>query len=176
MGMAEVPTLTGPRVRLRAPRVTDADAMFARISSDPDVTRYLAWRPHPDVAETRRVITSLFNADNEITRLIEVDDEAVGLCARRHRQAHEVELGYCLARDWWGRGLMSEAVALLLEEVARDTAVYRVSAFCHVDNAASVAVLRRCGLTLEGRLARYSMFPNISEEPQDVLLFGKALR
>ncbi|ART68813.1 GNAT family N-acetyltransferase [Mycobacterium dioxanotrophicus] len=174
--MAEVPTLTGPRVRLRAPAVTDAEAMFTRISSDPEVTRYLAWRPHPDVAETRRVITSLFNADKEITRLIEVDGEAVGLAARRYRQPHEVELGYCLARDWWGPGLMSEAVAVLLDEIVRDTAVYRVSAFCHVDNAASAGVLRRCGLALEGRLARYSMFPNISEEPQDVLLFGKALR
>jgi ribosomal-protein-alanine N-acetyltransferase len=176
MEMAPAPTLTGPRVRLRAPAVTDADAVFTRISSDPEVTRYLAWRPHPDVTETRRVITSLFNVDKEITRLIEVDDVAVGLCARRYRQPHEIELGYCLARDWWGRGLMSEVVALLLDEIARDTAVYRVSAFCHVDNAASAGVLRRCGLTPEGRLARYSMFPNISDEPQDVLLFGKALR
>jgi RimJ/RimL family protein N-acetyltransferase len=176
MGMAEARTLTGPRVRLRAPAAADADAVFARICSDRDVTRYLAWRPHPNVAETRRVITSLFNADKEITRLIEVGDEVVGLCGRRSRQPHEVELGYCLARDWWGRGLMSEVVVLLLDEIARDTTVYRVSAFCHVDNAASAGVLRSCGLTLEGRLARYSMFPNISDEPQDVLLFGKALR
>lgn len=71
---------------------------------------------------------------------------------------------------------MSEAVSLMLAEVQADPTVYRVSAYCHVDNAGSAAVLRRCGLSLEGRLARYGMFPNLSDEPQDVLLFGKAVR
>jgi RimJ/RimL family protein N-acetyltransferase len=71
---------------------------------------------------------------------------------------------------------MSEAVSLLLADVQPDPTVYRVTAHCHVDNAGSAGVLRRCGLTLEGRLARYGMFPNISDEPQDVLLFGKAVR
>jgi [ribosomal protein S5]-alanine N-acetyltransferase len=50
---------------LRAPRLDDAEAIFERIASDPEVTRYLAWSTHPDVAETRRVITDLFNADGD---------------------------------------------------------------------------------------------------------------
>ncbi|HEX7826046.1 MAG TPA: GNAT family protein, partial [Mycobacterium sp.] len=55
-------------------------------------------------------------------------------------------------------------------------AVYRVSAYCHVDNPGSAGVLRRCGLTLEGRLVRYAVFPNLGPEPQDCLMFGKAVR
>jgi RimJ/RimL family protein N-acetyltransferase len=54
--------------------------------------------------------------------------------------------------------------------------VYRVTAHCHVDNTASARLLERSGLTFEGRLARYAVLPNISGEPQDCLLFGKALR
>lgn len=174
--MPTVETLTGPRLRLRAPVVDDAEALFARIASDPEVTRYLSWRPHPDVAETRRVITSLFNVGAERTWLIEVGGEVVGLCGSRRVQPYAVELGYCLARSYWRQGLMSEAVSMVLDEERRDPSVYRVSAYCHVDNAGSAGVLRRCGLSLEGRLARYAVFPNISEEPQDVLLFGKAVR
>ncbi|HEX2285728.1 MAG TPA: N-acetyltransferase, partial [Mycobacterium sp.] len=34
----------------------------------------------------------------------------------------------------------------------------------------------RAGLPLEGRLVRYAMFPNLSPEPQDCLLFAKALK
>ena len=174
--MLDVERLTGPRVLLRQPDVNDAEALFTRVASDPEVTRYLSWRPHPDVAETRRVITSLFNTGGERTWLIESGGEVVGLCGLRRPDPHAVELGYCLARAWWRRGLMSEAVSVLLYEVAGDPSVYRVSAYCHVDNAGSAGVLARCGLTLEGRLARYAVFPNIGAEPADVLLFGKAVR
>jgi RimJ/RimL family protein N-acetyltransferase len=54
--------------------------------------------------------------------------------------------------------------------------VYRLTAHCHVDNIASARLLESSGLTLEGRLARYAILPNISAAPQDCLLFGKALR
>ena len=174
MPAAEI--LTGPRVRLRPPVVDDAEALFARIASDPEVTRYLAWRPHPDVAETRRVITTLFNTGDDQTWLIEVAGEVVGLCGRRRPQPHIVDVGYCLARDWWRKGLMSEALSVLIDDARHDPAVYRVSAYCHVENIGSAGVLRRCGLTLEGRLARYGLFPNLGDEPRDALLFGMAVR
>ncbi|MGW4096859.1 GNAT family N-acetyltransferase [Mycobacterium sp. NPDC004974] len=174
--MPNTQILAGPQVRLRPPVVEDAEVLYTRIASDPEVTRYLSCRPHSGVAETRRVITTLFNAGDEQTWLIEVDGEVVGLCARRRPQPFSVEFGYCLARQWWRRGLMSEAVSLMLTDVQPDPTVYRVTAYCHVDNAGSAGVLRRCGLSLEGRLARCATFPNISDEPQDVLLFGKAVR
>jgi RimJ/RimL family protein N-acetyltransferase len=176
--MAGVAVLTGPRVTLRAPRLDDADALFTRIASDLEVTRYLSWQPHPDVTETRRVITEVFNVGDEQTWLIELRDGSgpVGTCGIRRPQRYSVELGYCLGRQWWRQGLMSEVVPLLLDEAQRDPAVYRVYAYCHVDNVGSAGVLRRSGLTLEGRLARYGMFPNISNEPQDCLLFAKAVK
>ncbi|WP_051073803.1 GNAT family N-acetyltransferase [Mycobacterium sp. JS623] len=71
---------------------------------------------------------------------------------------------------------MSEVLALLLGKAEHDPSVYRVTAHCHVDNAGSAAVLERSGLACEGRMARYAVLPNISTEPQDCLLFGKALR
>jgi [ribosomal protein S5]-alanine N-acetyltransferase len=162
--MTDVEVLTEPRVTLRAPRLDDAEAIFERIASDPEVTRYLAWSTHPDVAETRRVITDLFNADgDDKSWLIELHGQPV-------------ELGYCLGRRWWRQRIMSEVLPLLLEEAQRDPAVYRVYAYCHVDNTGSARVLERAGLALEGRLVRYAMFPNLSAEPQDCLLFAKALR
>ncbi len=173
--MAFTETLSGPRVRLRPPALEDAEVVFARIASDPEVTRYLAWRPHASATQTRQVIAALFNRV-ELTWLIELDGEVVGLCSARRPQPYTVELGYCLGRAWWGKGLMSEVVSVLLEYFRQDPSVYRVAADCHVDNAGSAAVLRHSGFTQEGRLARYGMFPNISDEPQDVWLFGMAAR
>jgi len=176
--MSDVEVLTGPRVTLRAPTLDDADMLFERIASDPEVARYMSWLPHPDVGETRRVIADVFNVGGETTWLIELRDGGgpIGVCGWRRPQPHIIDFGYCLGRRWWRQKIMSEAVQLLLDKAKRDPSVYRVTAHCHVDNAASARLLEHSGLTLEGRLARYTVLPNISAERQDCLLFGKALR
>ena len=44
------------RMLLRKPRAADAPLMFSAYAQDLAVTRYLTWRPHADIAETRAVI------------------------------------------------------------------------------------------------------------------------
>jgi [ribosomal protein S5]-alanine N-acetyltransferase len=173
--MVDVKAMTGARVILRAPGLDDADELFASIASDPEVTRYVTWTPHPDVGETRRVITELFNVGKERTWLIELRDtgEIIGTCGFQIVAPHLREFGYVLGRRWWGQRLIAEVVDLLIAEMASDPEVRRISAVCHVDNTRSARVLQRAGLTLEGRLLRHTVFPNIGLEPQDVLQFGR---
>lgn len=171
--------LEGARLLLRPPVLDDAEALFDGIAGDSEVTRYLLWSPHPDVDETRRVITEHFNADGgERTWLLVLRDsgDIVGLISCRSRVRHSVEIGYCLGRRWWGAGLMSEALGVLLGELAADPCVYRVWATCHVDNTRSAGLLRRAGFVLEGRLRRHSVYPNLGPEPHDSLLYAKILR
>jgi [ribosomal protein S5]-alanine N-acetyltransferase len=176
--MADIKVLTGERITLRAPRLEDAEELFASVASDPEVTRYMSWTTHPDVDETRRVITELFNVGGERTWLIELRNSGkiIGTCGFRPVQAHSMDFGYYLGRRWWSQGLMAEVVALLLAEMESDPQVYRISAICHVDNKRSARVLERAGLSFEGRLLRHTVFPNISTEPLDVLQFAKAVR
>jgi RimJ/RimL family protein N-acetyltransferase len=179
LGVANVNILTGERVGLRAPRLQDADELFASVASDPEVTRYMSWTPHLDVDETRRVITELFNVGDERTWLIELraTGEIIGTCGFRTVQAHSRDFGYVLGRRWWGQRLMPEVVQLLLAGMESDPSVYRISAICHVDNTRSARVLERAGLSFEGKLVRHTVFPNISTTaPQDVLQFAKAVR
>jgi RimJ/RimL family protein N-acetyltransferase len=49
-------SLETTRLLLRKPRLEDAAAIFAAYGQDPEVTRYLAWHPHPDPSETEIVI------------------------------------------------------------------------------------------------------------------------
>ena len=175
--MSEVDVLTGPRLTLRAPTLDDAEPLFERIVSDPRVAHYMSWPTHSDVGETRRVIAEIFNVAGETTWLIELrGDGPIGVCGWRRPQPHIIDFGYYLGRPWWGHGYMSEAVGLLLGKAQADPTVYRVSAYCHVDNTASARVLQRSGLEYEGRLTRYAVLPNIGPEPQDCLLFAKAVR
>ncbi|OIN78559.1 GNAT family N-acetyltransferase [Mycobacterium malmoense] len=171
--------ITGPRLVLRPPVLDDAGALFQRVARDPEVTRYLLWAPHRDVAVTRRVITEKLNvSDDERTWVIELrhSGEVIGLTSCRRPVAHSVEIGYCLGRRWWGKGFMSEVLDMLLAALQADRDVYRAWATCSVDNERSARLLERAGFYLEGRLARHAVYPTMGPEPRDSLLYAKALR
>ena len=171
--------ITGPRLLLRPPVLDDAGALFQRVARDPQVTQYLLWTPHPDVAATRRVITEKMNvSDDERTWAIALkhSGDIIGLASCRRPVPHSVEIGYCLGRRWWGKGYMSEVLDMLLTALEADRDVYRVWATCNVDNERSTRLLERAGFVLEGRLARHAVFPTMGPEPQDSLLYAKVLR
>ena len=171
--------ITGPRLLLRPPVLDDAGQLFQRVARDPQVTKYLLWTPHPDVAATRRVITERLNVeDHARTWVIALrhSDEIIGMISGRLSARHSVEIGYCIGRRWWGKGLMSEALDTLVAALGADRALYRVWATCNVDNERSVRLLQRAGFLLEGRLTRHAVYPSLGPEPRDSLLYAKALR
>jgi ribosomal-protein-alanine N-acetyltransferase len=100
------------------------------------------------------------------------DDGPIGMLELR-LSAHRAELGYVLARDWWGRGLMSEAASAVVEWSLALPPVYRVWAVTDVDNHASARVLEKIGMQREGLLRRWMIHPNLSPEPRDCWCFGR---
>ena len=171
--------IDGPRVVLRPPVLEDAGALFQRVARDPAVTKYLMWPPHPDVAATRRVIAEKLNTspdDRTWAIALRHSDEVIGLTSCRRPVRHAVELGACIGRRWWGKGYIPEVLELLMKMLEADPDVYRVWAACHVDNVRTARLMERGGFVLEGRLARYAVYPSLGSEPQDSLLYAKALR
>lgn len=74
----------------------------------------------------------------------------IGSCGM-HVENGEVEIGYWIARDWWGQGYATEATRALLS-IARALGHGRVGA-CHaVDNIGSGQVLRKVGFKPTGHL------------------------
>ncbi len=58
----------------------------------------------------------------------------------------EREVCYWLGREFWGKGIATQALALLLEEVQERPLFARAAR----DNQASIRVLQKCGFTLTG--------------------------
>ena len=171
--------IEGPRLLLRLPVIDDAGPLYQRVGRDPQVTKYLLWTPHPDVNATRKVIAERMNVDPRVRTWVMVlqhSAELVGMISCARPMPYAAEIGYSLGRRWWGKGLMSEALDMLITTLQADPHVYRVWATCHVDNERSVRLLERAGLTLEGRMARHTIYPNLGTEPVDSLLYAKALR
>jgi ribosomal-protein-alanine N-acetyltransferase len=171
--------IAGPRLLLRLPVVDDAGALFQRMARDPQVTKYLLWTPHPNVATTRQVITERLNIPGDQRTwaiVLQHSNDIIGMVSCRRRVPYSGEIGYCIGRRWWGKGLMSEALDMLMAALDADPDVYRVWATCNVDNERSARLLVRAGFLLEGRLARHAVYPNLGPEPRDSLLYAKALR
>lgn len=173
-----LPTLVPTeRLTLRPPRLEDAPAIFAAYASDPEVTRYLTWRPHRTEAETERFVAgcvAAWLAEGRrpwvVTRLGE--DSPVGMIELR-LEACRAEVGYVLARHAWGQGLMTEAARAVVSLALAEPAIYRAWAVCDAENAASARVLQKVGMEFEGRLRRYVVHPNAGSEPRNVLLYAR---
>jgi RimJ/RimL family protein N-acetyltransferase len=165
------------RLVLRRPRAADAEAIFARYASDPDVTRLLSWPTHRTVADTRAFLEF---SDGEWQRwpagpyLIESHDgRLLGSTGLGFETPLRASTGYVLARDAWGAGYATEALATLVGGVP-DLGVQRLHALCHADHAASQRVLEKCGFTREALLRCHSEFPNLSPgRLEDVVSYSR---
>jgi ribosomal-protein-alanine N-acetyltransferase len=166
------------RLVLRSPRVTDADAIFRRWASDPNVPRYMTWTPHASSSETLGFIERCLQ-DADTNRgfhwmLTERggDDEPIGAISVSRDNAFCVHVGYVLERARWGQGLIVEAAQPILEWVKTQPEIYRCYAVCDVENRASARVLEKLKLRYEGILRRAILHPNASHEPSDVHMFS----
>lgn len=165
------------RLILRRAQVSDAESIFHEYTQDPQVTLYMTWRPNKDVQETRTFLAGCverWNDGSEYTRAITLkgDDHAVGMIAVRPR-GHAAEIGYVLARRLWNTGLMTEAVAAIINWLEQQPGIYRIWASHDIGNPASGRVMEKAGLFREGIFRRWVIHPNISAEPRDCCVYSK---
>ena len=169
-------TITTERLTLRPPTIDDAGAIFDAYAQDPDVTRHTNWAPHASIEVTREFLGEAIDAWSGNARFVwVVGDKASGELVgglETRLEAHRAEVGFVFRRSTWGKGFATEATGALIEHVFSRPEMRRMFAYCHVDNAASVRVLEKCGMKRERRVHRGCVFPNLSEEPQDVFLYA----
>jgi ribosomal-protein-alanine N-acetyltransferase len=173
MAFSEVIETT--RLVLRKPvEPDDAPRIFAAYGSDPEVTRYLTWRPHRNLEEAHRGLRTRlawWDEGREYSWLItqRTDGAAIGMIsASADDSGFRYSLGYVLGRTHWGRGCMTEAARAIVEHLfAAAPVLRRVWAVVDYENAASARVLEKVGMEREGLLGRWSLHPAISEVPRD---------
>jgi ribosomal-protein-alanine N-acetyltransferase len=86
---------------------------------------------------------------------IEIESAAVGGIGLQPGQdvhRHTATVGYWLGEEFWGRGIMTEAVAAVTDFCFDNFPLSRISAEVFANNPASARVLEKAGFTFEGRL------------------------
>lgn len=102
-------------------------------------------------------ISAMLSADENGTFAfaITVDDKVVGsIGVFRQGNIHRLtaELGYYIAEEYWGRGIMTEAVRQICQYVFEKSDIIRIYAEPFAYNIASCRVLEKAGFRYEGTL------------------------
>lgn len=152
-----MPELTGTQFILRPYREGDADAL-ARAANNPAIAANLVSSfPSPYTREDANAwIASCLIAPQEELRLaIDIRGSVsggIGLYPRPLWSPYVFEMGYWLAEDHWGRGIVSEAVGLVVGYGFEAMNATRIQAFVYDWNLASARVLEKNEFQFEGRL------------------------
>ena len=169
-------TLDTPRLHLRPLAAADAAALY-RMHADPQVMRYWSTPPWAGIEQAEAMIDTdreALPAGRHLRLALTLrggDDVLVGTGSlfSFHEASRRAEIGYVLAREVWGRGLMHEALTALVGFAFETLNLNRLEADVDPRNTASVKSLARLGFVQEGFLRERWI---VGDEVSDTALFG----
>ena len=150
-------TMETSRLILRRAIREDAEPMFRNWASDPEVTKYLTWPTHDSDAVSERVLGSWireYEKENYYQWMIVLKEmgEPIGTISvvRQNELVQEAEIGYCIGRNWWHKGIVSEALRAVMDFLFTEVGMNRIAARHDPNNPHSGGVMRKCGMKYEG--------------------------
>lgn len=138
------------RLQLRALKPSDAP-LFSKYADDWDIAQMTGSLPHPFPLLTAEVKVLMMLSQKRrglaLPYAVTLDGkDMIGVMDlfRRHKTA-DYELGYWIARPYWGRGYAPEAARALMTEAENTLNISRFIAGVFADNPASMRVLTKIG-------------------------------
>lgn len=174
----QLPDIETERLYLRERKVADAADMFA-YASLPEVATNAGFPLMKNVEEEEafiqgiplRMVQAGLPGGYGIT--LKGENRVIGSVDfnRRHGELGDIyEIGYVLHPDYWGQGIVPEAVkALCFVAFSFIPGLYKIEIACHGSNLQSQAIAKKVGFTLEARLRGRD---HVRGQRQDELRFG----
>lgn len=145
-------------VTIRKWEMSDAEALAKALSNKKVMDNLRDGLPYPYTEDdAKQYINAMLAADpaDTFAYAVCVDGKVVGsIGAFRQENIHNrtAELGYYLAEEQWGKGIMTQAVRQLCEVIFETTDILRIFAEPFSHNAGSRRVLEKAGFNFEGTL------------------------
>lgn len=153
-------TLETPRLILRKFVLTDAACMYKNWTNDHQVTKFLTWPTHTSIQDSHDIIHLWMNEyanPKTYQWCIELKEihEPIGTISVVHmnEEIDCVEIGYCIGRNFWNKGITLEAFAAVIRFLFEEVGVNRIEARHDTNNPNSGKVMMKCGLKYEGTRA-----------------------
>lgn len=150
---------------LREQTMEDTENFF-RYYTDPEVGQYiLASKPATLLEASKEVqyCRNLFYSKQGIYWTIarKSDNQMVGAIGLyMNNTHHRGEITYDLSRDHWRLGIMQKTINAVVKHALTEMKLLRIEAVTRFENTASMALLKKCGFTHEGKLRNYRYYNN----------------
>lgn len=153
---SKMPTLETERLILRPMRLDDAEDMYDYARRE-DVTRYLTWLPHGSITYTKDYLSYIEAryAMGDFFDFAVVEKESgrmIGTCGftKIDTPNDSAEIGYVLNPKHHGKGYATEAAGEIVRFGFTALKLHRIEAKFMEGNTASLHVMEKLGMTLEG--------------------------
>ena len=134
---------------LRRYRTEDAEVLYEKLGTDPDMARYSGWNPYATMElaqETVRRFMESYEEAHAYSWVMDVDGLVVGTIRAYDYAEDQIEVGFSVARAWRGRGFATEALRKVLKYLTENEGISCVTAWCAWENAASRSVMEKAGM------------------------------
>ena len=136
------------RLLLRRPEHSDLEDLH-QVFSDPAAMRYWSTLSHTDPAQTEAFIAAMQGAHDR--RGSEFVVELAGRAIGKAGIWDAMEIGFILHRDFWGRGIGTEAASAVIDHGFTTMGLQQITADVDPRNAASLRLLAGLGFEETGR-------------------------
>ena len=161
MVMKENVQIETERLLLRQFEMSDSEAIFQNIVSDPEVARYMCFDVCENFDEAQKHIESwldyFIKQDQDLSWgifsiILKSTDELIGTIdyLENDREAQAAEIGYKIGSSWWGKSYATEATRALIDYLFETSSLNRLWADHDSRNVASGKVLLKSGMLYEG--------------------------
>lgn len=138
------------RLILRDASVDDAEDMFEYAKLE-EVTKYLSWKPHLSVKDSKKILDALSKEAKEKDSyvfkaiVLKENDKMIGTIDARifGDGLKDAEFGYCLNPKYWNKGYMSEALKAFIQALHKERGVENVFGSFERENIASKRVMQK---------------------------------
>jgi ribosomal-protein-alanine N-acetyltransferase len=163
------------RLLLERLRYEDAEEIFYTYASKAAVTKFLSWKTHRTIDDTRNFLKYAIQnwnigIDYSYSIRLKPTRQLIGSFGLTNDWG-KIQFGYALSPTHWGNGYATETCRAMMKLAISDPAVFRVGTFVDAENVSSIRVLEKSGLALEAKLEKWFRFVNQGNQPKDCLLF-----
>lgn len=144
------------KITLRTLTSTDIND-FMVWATDDEVTKNMMWNSYTNRSEAEAFFKDVVDK-HPWFKAICFDGKVIGsITLDKGKGTHscKAELGYVIARKFWGKGLGTQAIKLAIEMGFKELNVERIEAYVDPSNVASQRVLEKSGFTKEGLLKNF---------------------
>lgn len=149
-------TLKTPRLILRPWRETDLEDFYEYAKVD-GVGQMAGWLPHESKETTQMILDSFIT--HKKTFALERNGKVIGSLGLENYPEEKFpqlsylrgrSIGYVLSKDYWGQGLMPEAVSAVIDYAFKELRLDFLVVGHFVRNSQSRRVIEKCGFTYMG--------------------------